>query len=247
MERVAPVVPGTYTDPDSCVFGAHKHLDNAIRDHARKIAYHLPEFRRLIIQAKADGLHTMLGFKSWTAYVADVIGTEMTALPVEDRRQIVELLSGEGMSNRAIAEAVGVSHPTVIRDKAAIEAEVVHDVPPERGGDEVVRDVPPESVTVVGRDNKTYPAKRRTLDEINAERAARGQPPVQKARKFTPREKVEREAKAIAADIRSIVTRLRELKAADRALNEGYRWSEQEDAYDDIEDALEALRNWYNS
>jgi hypothetical protein len=36
-----------------------------VANHARKIAYHLPEFRRLIIQAKDDGLHKVLGFKSW--------------------------------------------------------------------------------------------------------------------------------------------------------------------------------------
>ena len=37
----------------------------------------------------------MLGFKSWTDYVADVVGKDMTKLPVDDRRQIVELLAGE--------------------------------------------------------------------------------------------------------------------------------------------------------
>ena len=36
----------------------------------------------------------MLGFKSWTDYVADVVGKDMTKLPVDDRRQIVELLAG---------------------------------------------------------------------------------------------------------------------------------------------------------
>src|SRR5271163_2011139 len=35
------------------------------------------------------------------AYIADVIGKEMGQLPVADRRQIVGLLAGEGMSNRA--------------------------------------------------------------------------------------------------------------------------------------------------
>lgn len=50
----------------------------------------------------------MLGFKSWTDYVADVVGKDMTKLPVDDRRQIVELLAGEGMSQRQIAAAVGV-------------------------------------------------------------------------------------------------------------------------------------------
>ena len=58
----------------------------------------------------------MLGFKSWTDYVAEVVGKDMTKLPVDDRRQIVELLAGEGMSQRQIAAAVGVSQKTVDRD-----------------------------------------------------------------------------------------------------------------------------------
>jgi transposase-like protein len=117
-------------------------------NHARKIAYHLPEFRRLIIQAKDDGLHKMLGFKSWTDYVADVVGKDMTKLPVDDRRQIVELLAGEGMSQRQIAAAVGVSQKTVDRDLDQVSQ---NDSP----DDQVITEPKP----ITGRDGKTYRPK----------------------------------------------------------------------------------------
>jgi hypothetical protein len=58
------------------------------------------------------------------AYIADVIGKEMGQLPVADRRQIVGLLAGEGMSNRAIADAVGVNEITVRRDKEQVRHDV---------------------------------------------------------------------------------------------------------------------------
>jgi hypothetical protein len=162
-------------------------IDSDLRRKARAIASDMLVFKQLIEKAKTHRVHEALGFKSWPAYVADVIGTQMGQLPIDDRRQIVALLSREGMSNRAIAQAVGVSHPTVIRDKAASEAdqEVVHDVPPEppprtpgEPPEESYRGVPQEGdetvgwwddgtafilgkdilEKVTGRDGKTYPA-----------------------------------------------------------------------------------------
>ena len=73
-------------------------------------------FRQLIARAKAKRIHEALGFKSWTAYVADVIGIEMTKLPVDDRRQIVALLAGEGIESTGDCAVVGVSQKTVDRD-----------------------------------------------------------------------------------------------------------------------------------
>lgn len=90
----------------------------------------------------------MLGFKSWTDYVADVVGKDMTKLPVDDRRQIVELLAGEGMSQRQIAAAVGVSQKTVDRDLD----QVSHNDSPD---DQVITEPKP----ITGRDGKTYRPK----------------------------------------------------------------------------------------
>lgn len=95
--------------------------------------------------------------------IAATLNTDRRQLTAEQRREIVATLREQGHSLRAIAGAVGVSHPTVIDDLA--------------GG----KDLPPDEVT--GRDGKRYPSKRPTLvaakDERQAERA-------QQARGMTP-------------------------------------------------------------
>jgi hypothetical protein len=87
------------------VRAAAQNLDKRLRTQARAVAHSMEVFNPLIEEAKAAQIHRHLGFASWTAYIADVIGKEMKQLSVDDRRQIVELLSGEGMSQRAIAQA----------------------------------------------------------------------------------------------------------------------------------------------
>ena len=94
---------------------AHR-IDRWLRSDARTIAKSMTQFRELIVMAREKRVHEVVGFKSWTAYIADVIGKEMGQLLPDDRRQIVALLAGEEMSQRAIAEAVGVSQKTVDRD-----------------------------------------------------------------------------------------------------------------------------------
>jgi hypothetical protein len=121
-----------------------RSVDAALRSEARTIAASMTRFRELIDTAKTGRIHQALGFTSWTAYIADVIGTDMGSLPVDDRRQIVALLAGEGMSQRAIADAVGVSQKTVDRDLDQLS----HD-------DSVDVDLP---ATVTGLDNKQRPA-----------------------------------------------------------------------------------------
>jgi hypothetical protein len=102
-------------------------------------------------------IHKDLGFKSWPDYIADVARREMPniARSVEQRRQVVALLAGEGMSQRAIAEAVGVSQKTVDRDLD----QVSHDDSPCPATD--FADSAPVTTpdTVTGRDGKQYPAK----------------------------------------------------------------------------------------
>ncbi len=93
-----------------------KALDTDIRAMAKSIAKDLAEFRILIERARTENLWERLGFKSWTAYISDVISRSMTALAVDDRRAIVAVLDDEGMSQRAIAAAIGVSQKTVDRD-----------------------------------------------------------------------------------------------------------------------------------
>lgn len=71
---------------------------------------------QLVDQAKAGSAHIALGYKSWTAYLSDVLSDEPLRLAREDRRELVGKLADEGMSTRAIAPIVGADHATVARD-----------------------------------------------------------------------------------------------------------------------------------
>jgi hypothetical protein len=99
-------------------------LNKRIRTLAHSIDGSWKKLKDLIIQAKAREIHTDLGFKLWPDYIADVTRTEMPniARSVEQRRQVVALLAGEGMSQRTIADAVGVSQSTVRDDVAEVSS-----------------------------------------------------------------------------------------------------------------------------
>lgn len=90
----------------------------------------------LIEQAKAGDAHTALGYRGWPEYVADKFGGLLSRLQREDRQPLVQLLSDQGMSTRAIAPVVGVSQRTVANDLASGEQDC--------------------STPVTGTDGKTY-------------------------------------------------------------------------------------------
>jgi hypothetical protein len=139
-----------------------RKLDERIRRLAHCIDSSWKSLEELIAKAKASEIHVALGFKSWPDYIADVASREMPniARSVEQRRQVVALLAGEDMSNRAIADAVRVNEITVRRDKDAVrhdvapadQVQVSHDDSP---ADQVITDPKP----ITGLDGKTYPAK----------------------------------------------------------------------------------------
>lgn len=79
----------------------------------------------LVDEAKAGGAHVALGYKSWTAYLSDVLSDEPLRLAREDRRELVVRLADEGMSGRAIAPIVGASEATIRRDVATASNDAV--------------------------------------------------------------------------------------------------------------------------
>ena len=111
-----------------------RFLDTRLRTQARVFDDSWEQLRLLIEEARTGQIHARLGFRSWPEYLADVVSQEMPNLArsVDQRRQMVELLAGEGgMSDRAAAAALGVSKTTINRDQDAIEAQLAHDVPVE--------------------------------------------------------------------------------------------------------------------
>lgn len=103
-----------------------QRLDQRIRLMAKTTRESFEKVGRLLDEAKRGDVHVVLGFKSWPAYVSDALGGQLQ-LSGDARQAMVGLMYGEGMSERAIAQATGASKSTVHRD---IE-QVVHSGPPE--------------------------------------------------------------------------------------------------------------------
>lgn len=114
----AEVVPTMDSD------AAHR-LDSQIRLLAGNVADNLTKLTDVIAEAQAGQIHLTLGFKSWPAYLASALAKLKMALDADSRRELVGTLTDAGMSQRAIAEAVGVNQATVSRDQ-----KVMHDASP---------------------------------------------------------------------------------------------------------------------
>lgn len=146
---------------------AAKKLDTRIRLTAGTVRENFAKLQDYVHEAKTGEIHQALGFKSWTAYLSDALGAQPLMVDREQRRELVEYLSSEGMSTRAIASATGSSRETVRRQVA---------------GDPNVSPENRESPTT-GLDGKSYAPKQRPeanpvaddrfissdeLDELNA-------------------------------------------------------------------------------
>lgn len=99
-----------------------RRITERIRYTALSVRDGVEKLQRLVGEAQAGSAHLALGYPSWTAYLADVLGDEPMRLPREERREIVAWLSGEGMSTRAIAPIVGVDQKTVSNDVRTLPA-----------------------------------------------------------------------------------------------------------------------------
>src|SRR6478609_7371263 len=91
---------------------AAERIDRRIRLLVGTINDNLDKLHGLVDEAKMGRAWEALGYKSWTAYLIDVFPSNIK-LDKPQRQELVGYLSGEGMSNRAIADAIGVSRETV--------------------------------------------------------------------------------------------------------------------------------------
>lgn len=138
---VPPVPDGPLSEDDA------RALTERIRLTATVVRERFERLAQLVQQARTGGAHEALGYASWTAYLADVLGGQMR-LAGDERREMVRLLTSEGMSTRAIAPIVGASPKTVARDVLEVAPPVSDDTP----------------APVTGVDGKTYTRKPRPVD-----------------------------------------------------------------------------------
>jgi hypothetical protein len=104
------VVVGEMSEQDA------RRLTERIRVTAHNYTEAKSKLIELVQEAKSGSAHLALGYASWTAYLADVLGEEPLRLARDERRELVAALSAEGMSTRAIAPIVGTNQATIARD-----------------------------------------------------------------------------------------------------------------------------------
>lgn len=126
-DRAASTPPSaTAHDTAALDIDAARKLDGRIRLMSESVAGSVTTLLALIAEAQQGRIHRVLGFASWPAYLADALSRLRLAVNAIERRELVAVMADEGMSNRAIAQAVGVTEITVRRDR-----QVRHDVAPE--------------------------------------------------------------------------------------------------------------------
>jgi hypothetical protein len=133
-------------------------LDKRIRLLVGTITDNWTKLVNLVEEAQRGEIHKALGFRSWTAYVADVF-TVPARLDRPQRQQLVAYLSGEGMSQRAIADVVAVDQKTVSNDLRAREENSSPEAERVFTDDDVEDWVKGRSTPVIGLDGKTYQPK----------------------------------------------------------------------------------------
>lgn len=192
--------------------GEAQRLTQRIKLAASSIRDGLFKLRNMIEEAKASNAWQMLGFASWTAYLADTLGEEPMRVSREERLQLVGYLAGEGLSARAIAPIVGVSKSTAANDIEQVSSS--GHVQPELDAidaatGEVLDATPQPLRAVVGLDGKKYtrPDTRPvTLTAITDDARAAGvalRKAVERLDRIRNDERFEGHRDAILADIRS--------------------------------------------
>lgn len=116
VEPSGVYLPGEQTPMEA---DAARRLTERIRIAAANYTEAKAKVLELVDRAKAGQAHVALGYKSWTAYLSDVLSDEPLRLAREERRELVTKLADEGLTTRAIAPVVGVSHQTVANDLEA--------------------------------------------------------------------------------------------------------------------------------
>ena len=89
-----------------------KTLDRHIVRMVDATVTHMDKLWGLFEPDTSGQIHAALGFASWTAYVKDRVQGKIAATDREERKALVAIMSGRGMSQPAIASSLGVSKKT---------------------------------------------------------------------------------------------------------------------------------------
>jgi hypothetical protein len=95
---------------------AARRLTERIRIAATNYTDTRAKVLQLVDEAKAGSAHVALGYRSWTAYLSDVLSDEPLRLARDERRELVTRLVDEGLTTTAMAPILGVSDETIRQD-----------------------------------------------------------------------------------------------------------------------------------
>lgn len=107
-----------------------ERLTEGIRIALDRAARGIADLKVRVAEAYQRRADLALGYESWAEYAQSEFGEQTQSLAAPIRRELVVYLSAEGMSTRAIAPAVGVTHKTVVKDNQANREHLVPKVPP---------------------------------------------------------------------------------------------------------------------
>lgn len=99
--------------------GEAKALDKKIRATTLKVNDSMAALFDLMEQAAEGEIHVPLGYSSISDYFADAV--DIAPADANERKVMATLLSGKGLSQRAIASALNVSVGTINNDLSDVE------------------------------------------------------------------------------------------------------------------------------
>lgn len=116
MFDIEAIIDAEIVPDDTMDDAGVKRLDTKLRLTVETVRSNMTKLQDYVHEAKLHNIHERLGFVSWTAYLADALGNQPLALDREDRRELVQFLSDEGLSTRGIATVAQISRNTVKAD-----------------------------------------------------------------------------------------------------------------------------------
>lgn len=139
--------------PEPLSEGKAKVLDKRIRQASARVIDNTAMLLNLLDEAAAGQIHVALGFPSWTAWVKDAV--QISPTDEVERKSLVSLMNGKGMSQRAIASVLDVNQATVSRDLSECEGDA------EREGD--------APASTEGLDGKIYTKREKKQEPLEVE------------------------------------------------------------------------------